>query len=94
MKKIFAILFFFLLISTPAYAWCEFGGFFDWSKEHKACGEYTRKLKKRMNLDQWGSTDAYCSCRIRLYNLKKYGVEKIMGEDEYNYYPGLRSVRP
>ena len=47
-----------------------------------------------MNLDQWGSTDAYCSCRIRLYNLKKYGVEKIMGEDEYNYYPGLRSVRP
>ena len=47
-----------------------------------------------MNLDQFDTTDAYCACRIRLYNLEEYGVEKIHGDDEYRNFPGLRSVRP
>ena len=47
-----------------------------------------------MNLDEFVTTDAYCACRIRLYNLKEYGVEKIHGDDEYGNFPGLRSVRP
>ena len=96
MKKLLGIFFLSLLLTSSANAWCgnEFGGLFDWSKEHKACGEYARNLEKRLKLDQFATTDAYCSCRIRLDNLKKYGVEKIQGDDEYNDYPGLRSVRP
>ena len=72
MKKIFGIVVLTFFLCTSAYAWCspEFGSLFDWSKEHKACGQYARNLK---NLEDWQSSDAYCSCRIRLDNLKKYG---------------------
>ena len=94
MKKLLAIVFLGLLWSGNAYAWCEFGGLLDWSKEHKSCGKYARDLKESMNLDQFDTTDAYCACRIRLYNLEEYGVEKILGDDEYRNFPGLRSVRP
>ncbi|MBC8296068.1 MAG: hypothetical protein H8E55_09770 [Pelagibacterales bacterium] len=95
-KKLTMILVLNLFLTNPVFAWCgdEFGGLFDWSKEHKACGKYSRDLEKRLNLDQWDATDAYCSCRIRLDNLKKYGMEKIHGPEEYRDYPGLRSVRP
>ena len=95
-KKLTMILVLNLFLTSNAYAWCQgFGGLlFDWSKERKACAEYTRDLEKRLNLAQWDATDAYCSCRIRLDNLKKYGMEKIHGPEEYRDYPGLRSVRP
>ncbi len=94
MKKLFLYVFLGLFLCSNAFAWCEFGGLLDWSKEHKACGKYARDLKESMNLDEFVTTDAYCACRIRLYNLKEYGVEKIHGDDEYRNFPGLRSVRP
>ena len=97
MKKLFlGIVVLGLLWSNTAYAWCgsEFGGLFDWSKEHKACGKYARDLEKSLNLDEFATNDAYCACRIRLYNLEEYGVEKIHGDEEYYDFPGLRSVRP
>ena len=79
MKKLLGILVLGLLWCNSAYAWCgnEFGGLFDWSKEHKQCGDYARSL----NVDQFRQTDAYCKCRIRLDNLKRYGIEKLF-EDE------------
>jgi hypothetical protein len=94
-KKLLGIVVLSLLWSNTAYAWCgsEFGGLFDWSKEHKACGQYARDLEKKLNLDDWAGTDAYCSCRIRLDNLKRYGIEKL-GADDFREYPGLRSVNP
>jgi|TARA_B110000971_G_scaffold8708_1_gene8421 hypothetical protein len=92
MKKLLEIVVLTFFLCTSAYAWCspEFGSLFDWSKEHKACGQYARNLK---NLEDWQSSDAYCSCRIRLDNLKKYGIEKL-GPDDFREYPGLRSVNP
>ena len=75
MKKLLGIVVLGLLWCNSAYAWCspEFGGLFDWSKEHKQCGDYARSL----NVDQFRQTDAYCQCRIRLDNLERYGVENI-----------------
>jgi hypothetical protein len=94
MKKLLLILLALLLSSNAYGAWCRgFGGLFDWSKENKACAEYTRNLTKRLNLNEWVSEDAYCACRIRLDNLKKYGLE-LLDEDDYKRFPGLRSVRP
>jgi len=94
-KKLTMILVLNLFLTNPVFAWCrdEFGGLFDWSKEQKACAEYTRNLTKRLNLNEFVSTDAYCACRIRLDNLKKYGLE-LLDEDDYKRFPGLRSVRP
>jgi len=94
-KKLTMILVLNLFLTSNAYAWCQgFGGLlFDWSKERKACAEYTRNLTKRLNLNEFVSTDAYCACRIRLDNLKKYGLE-LLDEDDYKRFPGLRSVRP
>tara|TARA_B100000795_G_C22740246_1_gene415016 strand:+ start:52 stop:336 length:285 start_codon:yes stop_codon:yes gene_type:complete len=94
MKKISLIIFFNFFLISPVFAWCEFGGLLDWSKEHKACGKYARDLEKKMKMDEFDTTDAYCACRIRLYNLETYGVEKIQGADEYRNFPGLRSVKP
>ncbi len=95
-KKLTMILVLNLFLTNPVFAWCgdEFGGLFDWSKEHKACGKYARDLEKSLNLDEFATNDAYCACRIRLYNLEEYGVEKIHGDEEYYDFPGLRSVRP
>ena len=75
MKKLLGIVVLGLLWCGSANAWCrdEFGGLFDWSKEHKECGNYARSL----NVDEFRSADAYCKCRVRLDNLKRYGVEKL-----------------
>jgi len=58
MKKLLGIVVLTFFLCTSAYAWCspEFGSLFDWSKEHKACGQYARNLK---NLEDWQSSDAY-----------------------------------
>jgi hypothetical protein len=75
MKKLFLILVLGLFFSGNALA-CGGGfytGLFDFSKEHKICGEYARSL----DVDSFRQTDAYCDCRERLDNKKKYGIEKI-----------------
>jgi|TARA_B110000305_G_C18812723_1_gene347743 hypothetical protein len=75
MKKILGIVIFSLLLNEKAFA-CGgdfYTGLFDFSKEHKICGKYARSL----NVDSFRQTDAYCDCRERLDNKKKYGIEKI-----------------
>ena len=90
MRKFLLFLLLCYSITTPAYAWCEFGGIIDsFTKLHKKCGDYARSL----NIDQSSQSDAYCSCRIRIDNLQKYGHEQ-MWENEFRYYPGLRSINP
>jgi len=90
MKKVLGIIVLGLLLSGPAHAWCEFGGIVDsFSKLHKKCGDYARSLK----IDEFSQTDAYCACRIRIDNLQKYGFEQ-MWENEFRYFPGLRSINP
>ena len=79
MKKLFSsILALGLLLNSSALA-CGgdfYNGLFDFSKEHKICGEYSRSL----NVDSFRQTDAYCDCRERLDNKKKYGIEKIFDD--------------
>ena len=75
MKKLLGILVLSLLLSGNAYA-CGgdfYTGLFDFSKEHKICGKYARSLDG----DDFQKEDAYCDCRERLDNKKKYGVEKF-----------------
>ena len=75
MKKLLWILVLGLFLSGNAYA-CGgdfYTGLFDFSKEHKICGKYARSLDG----DDFQKEDAYCDCRERLDNKKKYGVEKI-----------------
>ena len=75
MKKILGIVIISLSINEKAIA-CGgdfYTGLFDFSKEHKICGKYARSL----NVDSFRQTDAYCDCRERLDNKKKYGIEKI-----------------
>ena len=48
-------------------------GLFDFSKEHKICRKYIKSVEG----DEFRKNDAYCDCRERLDNKKKYGVEKI-----------------
>ena len=75
MKKLLGILVLSLVLSGNAYA-CGgdfYTGLFDFSKEHKICGKYARSLDG----DDFQKEDAYCDCRERLDNKKKYGVEKI-----------------
>ena len=75
MKKILGIVIFSLLLNEKAFACAGdfYTGLFDFSKEHKICGKYARSL----NVDSFRQTDAYCDCRERLDNKKKYGIEKI-----------------
>ena len=78
MKKLLAIIVLGLLLNSSALA-CGgdfYTGLFDFSKEHKICGEYSRSL----NVDSFRQTDAYCDCRERLDNKKKYGIEKIFDD--------------
>ena len=75
MKKLLIFVSLGIFLSGSAYA-CG-GDFytrlFDFSKEHKICGKYARSLDG----DEFQKEDAYCDCRERLDNKKKYGVEKI-----------------
>ena len=76
MKKILRIVALSLLVSTGVYASCGgdfYTGLFDFSKEHKICGKYARGLDG----NDFQKNDAYCDCRERLDNKKKYGIEKI-----------------
>ena len=43
------------------------------SKEHKICRNYIKSVEG----DEFRKNDAYCDCRERLDNKKKFGVEKI-----------------
>ncbi|MDB2353787.1 hypothetical protein N9V55_03460 [Candidatus Pelagibacter bacterium] len=77
-KKLLAIIVLGLLFSGNALA-CGgdfYTGLFDFSKEHKICGKYARSL----DVDSFRQTDAYCDCRERLDNKKKYGIEKIFDD--------------
>jgi hypothetical protein len=76
MKKLISIIVLSLLLGGSAYA-CGgsfYTGLFDFSKEHKICGEYARGLD---HLDDFQQNDIYCDCRERLYNKKTYGVDGI-----------------
>ena len=75
LTKFAAILILTFTFCRSAYA-CGgdfYTGLFDFSEEHKICGKYARSL----NGDEFQKEDAYCDCRERLDNKKKYGVEKI-----------------
>ena len=75
MKKLFTFILLGLFSCSSVYA-CGgdfYTGLFDFSKEHKICGKYARS----MDGDDFQKNDAYCDCRERLDNKKKYGVEKI-----------------
>ena len=75
MKKFFILFILSLFLNGTASA-CGgdfYTGLFDFSKEHKICGKYARSL----NGDEFQKEDAYCDCRERLDNKKKYGVEKL-----------------
>ena len=75
MKKHLTIVLLGMFLSVNAHA-CGgdfYTGLFDFSKEHKICGKYARSLDG----DDFQKEDAYCDCRERLDNKKKYGVEKI-----------------
>ncbi len=73
MKIILVIMIMVFLGTSNSYAWCEFGGLLDFSKEHRYCS----KQAKNNGGDEFQRLDAYCECRIRLDNKKKYGVEKL-----------------
>ena len=78
MKKILGIVIFSLLLNEKDFA-CGgyfYTGLFDFSKEHKICGKYARSLDG----DSFQKNDAYCDCRERLDNKKKYGIEKIFDD--------------
>ena len=76
MKKLFlSIIVLGLLLSGNAYS-CGgdfYTGLFDFSKEHKICRKYIKSVEG----DEFRKNDAYCDCRERLDNKKKFGVEKI-----------------
>ncbi len=79
MKMILGVLFLGLFLSTRVYASCGgdfYTGLFDFSKEHKMCGEYARGLEG----DDFYKNSVYCDCRERLDNKKKYGVEKLFDD--------------
>ena len=76
---ILGVLFLGLFLSTRVYASCSgdfYTGLFDFSKEHKMCGEYARGLEG----DDFYKNSVYCDCRERLDNKKKYGVEKLFDD--------------
>jgi len=75
MKKLLGIIVLGLLLSGNAYS-CGgdfYTGLFDFSKEHKICRNYIKSVEG----DEFRKNDAYCDCRERLDNKKKFGVEKI-----------------
>ena len=75
MKKFLLSLLICYSISTPAYAWCEFGGIIDsFTKLHKKCGDYARSL----NIDQSSQSDAYCSCRIRIEGYFSLSLTRVV----------------
>ena len=78
MKKFISIIVLCLLWGGSALACGDdfYTGLFDFSKEHKICGKYARSL----DVDSFRQTDAYCDCRERLDNKKKYGIEKIFDD--------------
>ena len=78
MKKLLGIVVLGLFLTSNALA-CGgdfYTGLFDFSKEHKICGKYARSLDG----DSFQKNDAYCDCRERLDNKKKYGIEKIFDD--------------